>query len=189
MVRLKHRYLLVELLYPSPATSPSKSAQSLPDVVQFHQPSPDKLTAGLLIKSIRDGIVELFGDYGAGMTGGTLQVKYFSPATSTAIIRVSRDHYRLVWAALSFITRLPHPINQDCVVQVVRVSGTIRKAEEEAIRRAKQAILHARRAAGDASADVLLDKRAGGMFDYSKLHEDTPMKGIVDDEDDGESDA
>ncbi|KAL1652122.1 RNA-binding protein pop5 [Diplodia intermedia] len=179
MVRLKHRYLLVELLYPSPATSPSKPAQPLPDVVQFHQPSPDKLTAGLLIKSIRDGIAELFGDYGAGMTGGTLQ----------AIIRVSRDHYRLVWAALSFITRLPHPINQDCVVQVVRVSGTIRKAEEEAIRRAKQAILHARRAAGDASADVLLDKRVGGMFDSSKLHGDTPMKGIVDDEDDGESDA
>ena len=31
-----------------------------------------------------------------------------------------------------------------CVVQVVRVSGTIRKAEEEAIRRGRQAILRAK---------------------------------------------
>lgn len=186
MVRLKHRYLLVNFLYPSPATSSSKPAKAVPDVVQFHQPSSDKLTAGLLIKIIRDGIAELFGDYGAGVTSGTLQVKYFSPATSTAIIRVSRDHYRLVWAALSFITRLPHPVNQDCVVQVVRVSGTIRKAEEEAIKRAKQGILHARR---DASADVLLDQRGAAMSDASKVHEDVPMRGVVDDEDDDSSDA
>ncbi|OJD40365.1 rpp14 family protein [Diplodia corticola] len=189
MVRLKHRYLLVEFLYPSPAASPAKPATSLPHVVQFHQPSSDKLTAGLLIKTIRDGIVELFGDYGAGVTGGTLQVKYFSPATSTAIIRVARDHYRLVWAALSFITRLPHPVNQDCVAHVVRVSGTIRKAEEEAIRRAKQAILHAQRAAGDASADVLQEKRARGMSNAVTVNEDTPMRGIADDEDGDDSDA
>ena len=70
-------------------------------------------------------------------------VKYFSPATSTAIIRVSRDHYRLVWAALTFTTRLPKPVDQACVMQVVRVSGTIKKAEEEAIRRARMSIKRA----------------------------------------------
>jgi ribonuclease P/MRP protein subunit POP5 len=71
-------------------------------------------------------------------------VKYFSPATSTAIIRVSRDHYRLVWAALTFTSQLPK-IGQPCVLQVVRVSGTIRKAEEEAVRRAQLAIRKAQR--------------------------------------------
>jgi ribonuclease P/MRP protein subunit POP5 len=71
-------------------------------------------------------------------------VKYFSPATSTAIIRVSRDHYRLVWAALTFSLQLPK-IGQPCVLQVVRVSGTIRKAEEETIRRAQLAIRKAQR--------------------------------------------
>lgn len=118
-------------------------------------------------------------------------VKYFSPATSTAIIRVARNHYRLVWAALTFTTRLPHPVNQDCVVQVVRVSGTIRKAEEEAIRRAKQAILQARRTAGDnvLSADALLSKSGGGSFDAAKDDEDAPMEGIVDDEDDEGDDS
>ena len=33
-------------------------------------------------------------------------VNYFSPATSTAIIRCPRDHYELVWAALTFVTKL-----------------------------------------------------------------------------------
>ncbi|EOD43571.1 putative rpp14 pop5 family protein [Neofusicoccum parvum UCRNP2] len=191
MVRLKHRYLLVNFLYPPSPATPSRSAGALPDVVHFHRPSSDKLTAGLLVKIIRDGIADLFGDYGAGMTGSTLTIKYFSPATSTAIIRVARNHYRLVWAALTFTARLPHPVNQDCVVQVVRVSGTIRKAEEEAIRRAKQAILQARRTAGDnvLSADALLSKSGGGSFDAAKDDEDAPMEGIVDDEDDEGDDS
>lgn len=75
MVRLKHRYLLVNFLYPSPSITPSKPATALPDAVQFHQPSSDKLTAGFLLKIIREGVADLFGDYGAGMTGSTLAGK------------------------------------------------------------------------------------------------------------------
>lgn len=142
MVRLKHRYLLVTFLYPSSLTGlPIKD--SLPDIVQFNQPSSDQLTVPLLIKAIREGIAELFGDYGVGVVSNSLQVKYLSPATSTAIIRTPRAHYQLVWAALTFITRLPKPINQPCVVRIVRVSGTIRKSEEEVIKRAKATILRA----------------------------------------------
>lgn len=87
-------------------------------------------------------------------------VKYLSPATSTAIIRCSRAHYRLVWAALSFLTQLPKTSKQgqprDCAIQVVRVSGTIKKAEEEAIKRARAAILRAKRESGEGSTDGLL---------------------------------
>ncbi len=87
-------------------------------------------------------------------------VKYLSPATSTAIIRCSRAHYRLVWAALSFLTQLPKTSKQGqpsaCAIQVVRVSGTIKKVEEEAIRRARAAILRAKRESGEGSTDGLL---------------------------------
>ncbi len=41
-------------------------------------------------------------------------------------------------------------------MQVVRVSGTIKKAEEEAIRRARAAILRAKRESGEGSLDGLL---------------------------------
>jgi len=42
------------------------------------------------------------------------------------------------------MTRLPKPINQPVVVKVVRVSGTIRKAEDEVIRRAQEIINRAK---------------------------------------------
>lgn len=106
-------------------------------------------------------------------------MKYLSPSTSTAIIRVSRDHYRLVWAALSFVTRLPRPIDQSCVFKVVRVSGTIRKAEEEAIRRAKASILRVQRSKNDSAGTL------GTMLGETK---DVDMRDIVDDDDDDDED-
>jgi ribonuclease P/MRP protein subunit POP5 len=42
-----------------------------------------------------------------------------------------------------------------CVFRVVRVSGTIRKAEEEAIRNAREMILRAKREIGEQSATTL----------------------------------
>lgn len=77
MVRLKHRYLLVNILYPDATTTtkPTKgnsAAQELPSGLHFHAPSSDALTAQLLVRAIRDGIADLFGDYGSGMVGGSL---------------------------------------------------------------------------------------------------------------------
>ncbi len=57
------------------------------------------------------------------------------------------------------MTHLPRLSGQDklqpCVMQVLRVSGTIRKAEEEVIRRARAAILKARRESHDGDATGL----------------------------------
>lgn len=77
------------------------------------------------------------------LTDGRI-VKYLSPATSTFILRVSRAYYRLVWAALSFMDRVPVREGRPCIYRVVRVSGTIRKVEEDAVRRAKLLILAAK---------------------------------------------
>ena len=52
-------------------------------------------------------------------------------------------------------------------MQVVRVSGTIKKAEEEAIKRARAAILRAKRENGDESTDTVI-----GMLDQ---HDDDNM--------------
>lgn len=50
----------------------------------------------------------------------------------------------MVWAALTYITRLPKPVDLPVVVRVVRISGTIKKAEEEVIRRSQHIIKRAR---------------------------------------------
>lgn len=118
-------------------------------------------------------------------------VKYLSTATSTVIIRCSRAHYRLVWAALSFLNRLPKVTNQygerPCVFQVVRVSGTIRKAEEEAIRRARATILKAQKDAAEGAGsglEAMIGPPEGQQQNTKEFreHEDAMMD--IEDEDD-----
>ncbi|KAF3039537.1 hypothetical protein E8E12_006647 [Didymella heteroderae] len=140
MVRVKFRYLVVNFLYPEPT---SKQRAGLPDLVQIHSPTPDAFNAGALIRLLRDAVEDLYGDYGSGMVSSSLKVNYFSPSTSTAIIRCPRDHYEIVWAALTYITKLPR-VDLPVVCRVLRVSGTIRKAEEEVIRRSRNIIKRAK---------------------------------------------
>ncbi|KAF2188256.1 hypothetical protein K469DRAFT_724808 [Zopfia rhizophila CBS 207.26] len=152
MVRVKHRYLLLNFLYPTPDTT-STYKETIPELLQFNHPTSDQLNIGLLLKAIRGGVTELFGDYGVGVVNQGLKVNYLSTATSTAIIRCPRAHYQLVWAALTFMTKWPRPIDQPVVVKIVRVSGTIIKVEEEVIRRAKKIIERAKLADGTADAE------------------------------------
>ncbi|KAG5663002.1 hypothetical protein KAF25_000938 [Fusarium avenaceum] len=141
MVRIKERYLLVNIVYPP---DPAKAAKSnLPDFVLHHQPTIEKLTPGALIKGIRAEVASLYGDYGSGALM-TCSVKYLSLATSTFILRCSRAHYQMLWSTLTFMDHVPVKDGRPCIFRVVRVSGTIRKAEEEAIRQAKRLILAAK---------------------------------------------
>ncbi|KAL4803865.1 Rpp14/Pop5 family-domain-containing protein [Aspergillus unguis] len=167
MVRVKHRYLLIEILYPDSTSGPQTSASSSinhgqrqKSQLQIHAPTSDALTPSLLAKLVRDQVAEIFGDWGIGRLGGVgaggVSVKYLSPATSTAIIRCPRASYRLVWTALTYMTRVPEigdgrnkrldlgNLTRPCVFRVVRVSGTIRKAEEEAVTRARREIVRLR---------------------------------------------
>ncbi|KAL4800724.1 Rpp14/Pop5 family-domain-containing protein [Aspergillus venezuelensis] len=172
MVRVKHRYLLLEILYPDPTSAPSSTNKNRSNAQQsqlrIHAPTSDALTPSLLAKMVRDEVADLFGDWGVGRLGGVgaggVSVKYLSPATSTAIIRCPRASYRLVWTALTYMTRVPEisegktkrvdlaNLSRRCVFRVVRVSGTIRKAEEEAVRRARREIVRLR---GAEEVDVL----------------------------------
>ncbi|KAL8679364.1 MAG: hypothetical protein Q9224_007041, partial [Gallowayella concinna] len=158
---------------------------------RIHKPTTDGLSPQLLAKAIRDQILLMYGDYGSGITSTGLLVKYLSPATSTAIIRCSRANYQIVWAALTFMTHLPRLPDQDklqpCVMQVVRVSGTIRKAEEEVIRRARAAILKARREdqEGDAGGlDAILGPANERVLSKRLGKDEDPPIGIEDDDED-----
>lgn len=157
MVRIKHRYLLAQILYPSPTTNAS-SGSDLPNTALFHAPTASHITSSTLLHLLRTQITFLFGDYGSGVLAAGLSIKYFSNATSTVIIKCPRAHFRLAWAALTFLTELPAARKgvsggEKCVFRVVRVSGTIKKVEEEAIRRARRMISAVQ--PGDGSAATL----------------------------------
>jgi ribonuclease P/MRP protein subunit POP5 len=82
MVRLKHRYLLVNILYPeqeprNTRQQPTSAAKDgLPYTVQFRRPGPEQLSGKLLLRIIREGVADLFGDYGSGMVTGSLVGEY-----------------------------------------------------------------------------------------------------------------
>lgn len=188
MVRIKERYLLVNIVYP-PVSAKEKSA-TLPLPVVQHQPTIEKLTPQALLKGIRAEVSTLFGDFGAGALEGGLSgesiyrlisasssanpasaVKYLSLATSTFILRCGRSHYQMLWAALTVMDRVPVKDGRPCTFRVVRVSGTIRKAEEEAIRQARSLILSAKEGSVQASGFLSVASEKDG---------DSIMKNVVD---------
>lgn len=203
MVRVKNRYLVVNFLYPTPPGTQSKRQQPVPDLVQFHAPTPDAFHTGHLLRIVRDGIAELFGDYGMAMVSSSLKgmstyikfdftlltcapVNYWSPATSTAILRCPRDNFQMVWAALTLITKLPRPVDMPVVVKVVRVSGTIKKAEEEVIRRAKSIIRRAKVAESGTSDQIV----QGAVKAVEKRREEEKqVLAKVDDDEESDSDS
>jgi ribonuclease P/MRP protein subunit POP5 len=70
MVRIKERYLLVNIIYPPQEVKDGDS--TVPNLLVQHQPTIEHLTAGLLAKAIKEKVAILFGDYGAGAMEGTL---------------------------------------------------------------------------------------------------------------------
>jgi ribonuclease P/MRP protein subunit POP5 len=71
MVRLKSRYLLIDILYPDPKTWPTSNPSKPPNPqLAIHAPTSDTLTPGFLAKMVRETVSELYGDWGVGKLGG-----------------------------------------------------------------------------------------------------------------------
>lgn len=147
MVRLKHRYILFDILYP-PLTEPRTNDQrekfalfSLTPketTLRLHAASPASINQRSLASLLKRVVEDHFGDFGSGTVGLLIIVKYFSNKTSTGIIRCSRNNFQQVVAALGLVTKVD---TQDVVMRCVHVSGTIRKCEQFSIRRNRQLML------------------------------------------------
>ena len=73
--------------------------------------------------------------------------------------------------------RIPTSDGRPCIFRVVRVSGTIRKAEEEAIRQARQLVLAARE-----------QTSTGSQITQSlRLQQDESMMEVIDDVSDSDN--
>jgi len=115
-------------------------------------------------------------------------VKYISAATSTFILRVSRGHYQIAWASLSMMNSVPVKDGRKCVFRVVRVSGTMKLAEKEVIRRAREMILKAQRKM-DEHGDAALDAMFGNTEIGVTNDRDTLMVDRSDSEEDEDTDG
>ncbi|KAI5950188.1 POP5 [Candida margitis] len=147
MVRVKHRYILFEILYP-PGASNNKSHSDAEEVTQFtssernalltlHRASPANINHKTILHAIRKSLQEYYGDFGAGSAGMLMTLKYFSNKTSTGLIRCGRAQFETIVAAMSLISRLE---DQNIAFSCVHVSGTIKKCEEFSIKKSTEMI-------------------------------------------------
>lgn len=147
MVRLKHRYILFDILYPPPSAPRTGlerekflnfSTSSKDCLLSLHETSPSTINLRSIASQLKKVIEDHFGDFGGGTVGLLIIVKYFSNKTSTGIIRCSRNNFHQVMAALALVTKLG---NSEVVMRCVHVSGTIKKCEHFSIRRNQQLII------------------------------------------------
>ncbi|CAG8433810.1 12499_t:CDS:2 [Ambispora gerdemannii] len=187
MVRIKNRWILFEVIFednkipPLPSLLPRHQQHeqissggedgdaAQPSSWRQHsstkQPQTQSNTLYITTKEIhhalRDSICLNFGDVGIGCVSSSLNVKYFSPFTNNGILRVSRDHYRIIWGALTFINEIR---GRRCLVHVLHVGGTIKKCQLACIQHNRDQILKRRQAAesrGDGNLEpfeLLLEK-------------------------------
>ncbi|DBA02042.1 TPA: hypothetical protein N0F65_000289 [Lagenidium giganteum] len=84
MVRLKTRYLIVELDGPG---KQKLSVKTKEDVTLI----------------IRESVAKYYGDYGVGRTQYTYQVLYYSSHTRIGVVRCARELSRLVESSFFFV--------------------------------------------------------------------------------------
>jgi hypothetical protein len=143
MVRFKHRYLLVHLVFPDQLQlpSPPSSSTSQPALANSDTKSPQaSLTESGLIGLLRDSLSVNFGDIGAGEVGGTFSstsplislsssflVGLDAPAPALSQVSLSDNvdrHYPRREGALPNPLGRPHSAPQSRRARVHRPSGS-----------------------------------------------------------------
>lgn len=112
MVRFKNRYLLGHVEFGDNAVDESISQRDI-------------------FFALKASIQYNFGLFGEGLLGNGLQVKYYNGITGQLIVRCARDTHRLVWSALTSITKLR---SRQATVSVLHVGGSLRTCQQAAIK-------------------------------------------------------
>ncbi|KAG0668058.1 hypothetical protein C6P45_005109 [Maudiozyma exigua] len=137
MVRLKSRYVLFEITYPSQTLTNNDCKQNL--LLLKHKSSPKQINSKIIMQEIRRSLQLYLGDYGYGKVNSLLQLKYFSNNTSTGILRCHREDIDLLLTALFYINKLGDNTNNNyigkLVINPIKISGTIKKMEQFIIKR------------------------------------------------------
>ncbi|KAH7106116.1 ribonuclease P/MRP protein subunit, partial [Auriculariales sp. MPI-PUGE-AT-0066] len=108
----QNRWLLVEFVH-VPTNAKSSSAKSEAQILPA-------LDSKKIWTALKLNIIHHFGETGWGKVSTSLTVKYFSPTTRMAIIRVARDHHEIAWAGLTLLSSIDR---DKFIPHVVHISG------------------------------------------------------------------
>ncbi|KAI0249047.1 hypothetical protein BJV78DRAFT_1230880 [Lactifluus subvellereus] len=122
MVRFKNRWLLIEFIPASPALASAPISPA------------EEISGKDVFNALKQSVLLHFGDAGWGEVGGSLAVKYFSPATHLCIVRVARGiAARTTWAAVALLDKVGGEEGYKVVPHVIHVSGTLKHAQIAAV--------------------------------------------------------
>lgn len=109
MVKFKSRYLLIEVLY--------------------DDKNLKKFDTSKIARIVKDEVEKNFGDIGLGKINKNLQIKYANNYTNMLIVRVGKEHLKLLRTSLALINNIDC---EKCRLRIIGVSGSIKCAEKRA---------------------------------------------------------
>ena len=107
MVRLKHRYVMGQVL-----ADPTSSSTHV------------EITSRDIQAALNEMIQSLYGDVGTGSFGSNTSVKFYEPSFSIYVIRTSREHLNQVQFALTCMNSVKKYAN--LVLRTIEVAGSAR---------------------------------------------------------------
>ena len=144
MVRLKHRYIVGQVLLDpsytalSSSSSPSSSSKSASvDII-------NNITSRELNSAVLETIQRLYGDVGTGSFGmGTTGVRYIDPVSKIYVIRTSREDLEQVQFALTCMNQVKkgggtsnsnsNSAVNNIVLRTLDIAGSMRTCKEKLI--------------------------------------------------------
>ncbi|XP_071849344.1 ribonuclease P/MRP protein subunit POP5-like isoform X2 [Apostichopus japonicus] len=120
MVRLKNRYFLCKVIFPSP------------------DESNEMLTSQEFRRAIEKAAREIFGEFGLGIVGNRLRVIKVNSHSKTAIVRVQHRATRMLSQLLPFIKQ--HQ-KTDVIIQTLHVTGTVATCQKALIKYERRTLL------------------------------------------------
>ncbi|CAM9622849.1 unnamed protein product [Hapterophycus canaliculatus] len=115
MVRFKHRYLVATIV-----AGPEKTVE---------------LGAKDILTMLKESIATNFGDFGAGSTTPSLQVRSFDRISGVCLVRAGRESHRMVRASLSLLSGDKHARLSVNVEGVAGCDRTLKAAAMDAYAR------------------------------------------------------
>lgn len=109
MVRQKRRYLVIQVHLEEGEIS---KLQSISEKNIYH--------------AISLSIKDLYGDYGVGVYGMSINTKYWNPYTGILFLKCPRDFHKEVRSSISFVKNISNHI---CMLNCLYITATLKSAE------------------------------------------------------------
>ena len=151
MVRLKHRYLIGEVIDDSSVFSAAAAQQSV-------------ITSRDIQSTFVETICSLYGDVGSGAFGSSTAVKYFDQNFNVYVIRTSRDHMTEVQFALTCMSSAKKTSN--LTFRTLAIAGSARTCKDKLLE-ILEACIGAKCAGGEGRREelILLHKEQVGRLE------------------------